>query len=144
MVCYRESPDSNLPLIPTSVQTGIEILQADDLETWIFTIEVLGESQYKVRHRRLVLGVSITHLFWLRARGLRSNSASTEATLSPLLLFSLCQTTNGNLRFILCVPLHPVIPPRSNSNITQHVYTNGHVRGYPPCGALNLISSSHN
>ncbi|EIM92113.1 UBC-like protein [Stereum hirsutum FP-91666 SS1] len=26
---------------------GIEILQADDLETWIFTIEVLGESQYK-------------------------------------------------------------------------------------------------
>lgn len=47
-------------------------------------------------------------------------------------------------------PIHPVrlsTPcnfTQFNSNTTQHVYTNGHVRAYPPCGALKLISSSHN
>jgi hypothetical protein len=28
---------------------GIQLLQADDLKTWYFSIEVLGESLYKVR-----------------------------------------------------------------------------------------------
>jgi hypothetical protein len=28
--------------------TGIQLLQADDLKTWFFSIEVLGESLYKV------------------------------------------------------------------------------------------------
>lgn len=32
----------------TLEQTGIKLIKADDFETWWFTIEVMGESQYKV------------------------------------------------------------------------------------------------
>lgn len=28
---------------------GIKVLKADDFETWLFSIEVMGESQYQVR-----------------------------------------------------------------------------------------------
>lgn len=27
--------------------TGIELIKADDLQTWVFTVEVLGESVFK-------------------------------------------------------------------------------------------------
>ena len=33
----------------TRCNPGIQLLQADDLKTWYFSIEVLGESLYKVR-----------------------------------------------------------------------------------------------
>ncbi|KAH9005934.1 ubiquitin-conjugating enzyme/RWD-like protein [Lactarius hatsudake] len=32
---------------PTKRAAGIQLLQADDLKTWFFSIEVLGESLYK-------------------------------------------------------------------------------------------------
>jgi len=35
--------------------TGIQLLQADDLKTWFFSIEVLGESLYKVPFYRYTL-----------------------------------------------------------------------------------------
>jgi hypothetical protein len=44
-------PDSHR-LVPSATRCwdpGIQLLQADDLKTWYFSIEVLGESLYKVR-----------------------------------------------------------------------------------------------
>ena len=40
------SPHPKRHLLPW---TGIQLLQAEDLKTWYFSIEVLGESLYKVR-----------------------------------------------------------------------------------------------
>lgn len=36
--------------LKTGTAAGITLIQADDFETWILTVEVLGESIYKVVH----------------------------------------------------------------------------------------------
>ena len=41
----RHRPERKLAV----VHAGIQLLQAEDLKTWYFSIEVLGESLYKVR-----------------------------------------------------------------------------------------------
>jgi hypothetical protein len=41
-------------------RTGIQLLQAEDLKTWFFSIEVLGESLYKVRFPTPVFCNAIT------------------------------------------------------------------------------------
>ncbi len=45
-------PISPRPIECYVLSSGIQLLQAEDLKTWYFSIEVLGESLYKVSHPR--------------------------------------------------------------------------------------------
>ena len=45
---YRFNPPAPPFRAPPLPRTGIQLLQAEDLKTWYFSIEVLGESLYQV------------------------------------------------------------------------------------------------
>lgn len=51
---YRLFSPHHVPSATFVPRTGIQLLQAEDLKTWYFSIEVLGESLYKVHSHTLV------------------------------------------------------------------------------------------
>lgn len=63
---------------------GIKLVKADDYDTWLLSLEVLGNSLYAVRDQKLDQGM--LRLIAARARRARrfcSSFASTSSTRSP-------------------------------------------------------------
>ncbi|KXN89803.1 Ubiquitin-conjugating enzyme E2 W [Leucoagaricus sp. SymC.cos] len=86
---------------------GIKLVKADDFEIWWFTIEVMGESQYKVRLNLQVKLHSYSKLSQGEVYTLQFRFDAQYPISSPAVQFVVTEGRQA--------PIHP------------HVYSNGHI-----------------
>lgn len=111
---------------------GINLVSADSFEKWLFSLEVMGESEYSVRpYPCSMLSSTSMSASDHRVKFLRSCSDSRPNTLSIRQLFNSSLTRLTSPPFTPCVCCASVLRATNGPIIVQHVYSNGHVCAHP-------------
>lgn len=113
--------------LKSGTAAGITLVQADDLETWIMTIEVLGESIYKVYRHHCFRGLSLIR------RTIPGRSVCSEVQVWSSVSY---------VENVVCLRHRPpdwaptaiespevvfVVSDKYKPPMHPHVYTNGHI-----------------